>query len=245
MPIQHKTYSRITNADTIVLFVHGIQGSPLQFQYMVSALPGCIDYMCILLPGHGETVRSFRSVGRKDWTTYFQDLCCKLQKQYKSIYFVGHSLGCLIGIDAACGGRVEFEGMLLLACPLKIKLSLRYIATCYQAIKDEKPSSKYVLAARNANSVFLRHPLELITCPKPYFGLLLMIMQSHRDFKFLTSKVCLIQSEKDEIVSSKSAKAVSVIPNGHAVIVPESGHFYYSPSAQKIILQELRNLLHL
>lgn len=154
MLAQHETNSRISNTDTIVLFVHGIQGSPLQFQYMVSALPEYIDYMCVLLPGHGGTIRDFRSVGGKDWRAHFQGLCCKFQKQYKNIFFVGHSLGCLIGIDAVHSGSVRFAGMLLIACPLKIKLSLRYITTCYRAIRDEKPSSKYVLAARNANSVF-------------------------------------------------------------------------------------------
>lgn len=244
MPVHHQAYSRISNADTMVLFVHGIQGSPLQFQDMVSVLPECTDYMCILLPGHGETLQSFRNAGKKEWTASFRALCCRLQRQYKSIYFVGHSLGCLIGIDAVCSGCVDFAGMLLLACPLKIKVSLRYITTCYQAISGKESSSKYVLAARNANSVSLRHPVELITCPKPYLSLLLMILQSRRGFKSLTMKVYMLQSEKDEIVSKKSMRYINTIPNGRAVILPESGHFYYAPPAQNTIRQALIDLLN-
>lgn len=242
--MRHQAYSHISNADTIVLFVHGIQGSPLQFKYMVSALPKCIDYMCVLLPGHGGTIQSFRSAGKKEWTTFFQELCRDLKRRYKNICFVGHSLGCLIGIDAACSGCIEFAGMLLLACPLKIKLSLRYITTCYRAIRNRNPSSKYVLAARNANSVSFHHPFELITCGKPYLSLLFMILQARREFKLLTTKVCMMQSEKDEIVSKKTLRFINAIPDGRAVILPESGHFYYTPSAQKIILQELLRLLN-
>lgn len=244
MPANHQPYSRISNANTIVLFVHGIQGSPIQFRYMISVIPKHIDYMCILLPGHGETIHSFRSVGKKEWTTYFQSLCHELQKEYNNIYFVGHSLGCLIGIDAACSDDVKFSGMLLLACPLRIRLSMRYIRTCYQAIRDKNPSSVYVKAAKDANSVFFRSPFELITCPKPYVGLLLMILQSRHKFKHMTENVCMIHSEKDEIVSKTSINYIRSMPNGRVVILPESGHFYYAPSAQKIILQELTELLN-
>ena len=56
MSKQHAAYSRISESDTIVVFVHGIQGSPRQFNYIASNVPKHIDYMCVLLPGHGKTI---------------------------------------------------------------------------------------------------------------------------------------------------------------------------------------------
>lgn len=51
--------------DTVVLCVHGIQGSPSQFDWIISSLPAHIAAENLLLPGHGEDVRAFRSSGMK------------------------------------------------------------------------------------------------------------------------------------------------------------------------------------
>ena len=239
----HQPYSRISGSNTIVVCVHGIQGSPQQFRYLVTNLPAGIDYMCVLLPGHGATIKQFRKCGKKEWIAYFSDLCSDLRRTYERIYFVGHSLGCLIGIEAMMQGTIHFDGMLLIACPLKIRLSMRYLSMALRSVQAKPALSVYLRAMQDANSVSLRYPLEMLSCVKPYMGLLLLIIRANRAIRHLDVPVCLVQSAKDEIVSPRSIKVVRDIHNIKSVIVPNSGHFFYPPLAQEIIRRELDALM--
>ena len=244
MAERHCAFSRCSGSKEIVLFVHGIQGSPEQFRDLASALPERIDTMSLLLPGHGGSLRDFRRTGKRDWLEYFCSLCGKLRESYAKVFFVGHSLGCLIGIEAAASGAICFDGMLLIACPIRIQPSLRYFAMGWRAIAPNASSDAYVLAAREANSVEMKHPLELLTCVKPYAGLALLIARSGRKIKRLRSRICMIQSEHDEIVSARSMDAVGEMENTKAVVAPGSGHFFYSAEAKEIIRRELFALLN-
>ena len=244
MAERHRAFSRLTDSKEIVLFVHGIQGSPEQFRELAACLPENIDTMSLQLPGHGGSLRDFRHAGKREWLEYFCGLCGKLRESYEKVFYVGHSLGCLIGIEAAASGVICFDGMLLIACPIRIRLSLRYFAMGWRAIMPNASSDAYVLAARAANSVAVKHPLGLLTCVKPYAGLALLIAQSGRRIKNLHSRVCMIQSDRDEIVSVRSMDVVGKMENAKAVVVPDSGHFFYSAEAKEIIRRELFALLN-
>lgn len=244
MAERHRAFSRCSGSKEIVLFVHGIQESPEQFRELAACLPEHIDTMSLMLPGHGGSLRDFRRAGKREWLEYFCGLCGKLCQSYEKVFFVGHSLGCLIGIEAAASGAIVFDGMLLIACPIRIRLSLRYFAMGWRAIMSNASSDAYVLAARAANSVAVKHPLELLTCVKPCVGLALLIAQSGRRIKRLRSRICMIQSDQDEIVSAKSTDVVGQMANAKAVLVPGSGHFFYSAEAKEIIRRELFALLN-
>lgn len=236
---QHAAYSRISESDTIVVFVHGIQGSPRQFNYIASNVPKHIDYMCVLLPGHGKTIREFCRSGRKEWIEYFDGICSDLRGRYKRIYFVGHSMGCLIGIDAMIRKTIQFDGMLLMACPLKIRLNVGYVLMCLKTTCTQKSSDSYLRAMQEANSIETSTPWKLFTCMKPYFGLASLIFRVRTEIRHLNAKVCIIQSDCDEIVSSRTIRISSKIRNCKVVIAPNSGHFYYSSEANSIICREL------
>ena len=67
----HTAFRRETGARTTVLMVHGIMGSPDQFRFLADAIESRnaesnvqIDYSCVLLPGHGGSVRDFASAQR-------------------------------------------------------------------------------------------------------------------------------------------------------------------------------------
>lgn len=243
MENHHQEFSRLSGSETIVIFVHGIQGSPQQFRFLTENIPENIDFISVLLPGHGGTVSHFRKCGRKEWTESFSRLCADLQKRYQKIYFVGHSMGCLIGIDGALHQGVSFEGMLLLACPLKIRINFEYFATCFRAMRAKDAASDSLRAIREANSVEIRNPLEMLSCVRPYGGLLSLILQCSREFRKLRTTICMIQSDHDEIVSGRSLRVAADAPNLEAITVPGSGHFYYSPEAKAIVRRRLQALL--
>ena len=243
MPSCHHSYARFSNSDTIVVFVHGIQGSPRQFRNITSTIPKSIDYMCVLLPGHGCSLKSFRRNGRREWASYFSTLTIDLRKRYSRIYFVGHSMGCLIGIDAAVRGEIVFDGMLLVACPLRIRFNLRYLAMGLKAIKHQKPSNVYIRAMQDANSIDIHNPLGLLTCIKPYAGLIALMIRANRHVLNLNTSVCMIQSDADEIVSARSAKVAAKNKRIKTIVVSESSHFYYSSEALSVIQCELAALI--
>lgn len=133
--------------------------------------------------------------------------------------------------------------MLLIACPLKIRPTLRYLTIGWQAMRKRLPSSDIAAAAKHANSIAVRHPLELLTCAKPYASLLRMILRAEKTLPALHSAIVMIQSDHDEIVSMRSLTICKRAEESRAVIVPNSEQFYYSPSAQTRIQQELAELL--
>lgn len=87
----------MNDAKLAVLFVHGIQGQPKQFQFLTDALPSSVEGRAILLPGHGKTAREFHAVGRADWQAAVRKETEALLAQGKRVLYVGHSMGCLQG----------------------------------------------------------------------------------------------------------------------------------------------------
>ena len=50
-----------------ILFVHGIQGTPKQFEHIIARLPESVLVRNLTLPGHGATTKEFRSSRAEQW----------------------------------------------------------------------------------------------------------------------------------------------------------------------------------
>ncbi len=242
------TLQRDTRADTIILFVHGIQGSPSQFNWLADRLPEQVDYMCLLLPGHGASAKEFAKAGHSEWLSFVQQTIDDLSEKYRRIIYVGHSMGCLLGILAANRGGEKICGMLLLACPLKLRPTLRYALNNWRSVIQQNPSDPWVKAAKEANSVRVKHPFEYLMCIKPYLGLLWLMWMTRKEL-FRTNDflkklpVVAVHSDGDEIVGKKSLELLKCQINAKTQIVPASGHFLYSEKARQSISDELMLLL--
>ena len=88
-------------SDVGVLFVHGIQGSPSQFDFLISRLPDSVTVCNVLLPGHGTTIREFRNSSSSQWLPAVRDAAQKMKSQCERLYFVGHSMGGNSVVNAA------------------------------------------------------------------------------------------------------------------------------------------------
>lgn len=239
----HVELKRITASKTIVLCVHGIQGTPLQFKWIVSSLPEDIDYLCILLPGHGEGVEHFRKVGEAEWRDYLFKVFKQLKSKYDRIIYVGHSMGCLLGITLASIDKNAFAAMLLLACPLVLKPTVKYFINNIRAVVGNELCDPYVNAIYNANSVRIRSPFQIFICIKPYWNLFKLIAKARRQIVNLEMPIILIFSDNDEIVSKNSLMRFDSCIHAKYIIVPQSGHFLYSVTARKMILSELQSII--
>ena len=140
-------------------------------------------------------------------------------------------------------GAIDFEGTLLIAGPWKIWTNFKYPAMGIKALKDRSSTDAHVRAIQDACSLKMHNPLSLLTSLKPYIGLFALMTRANRHIGDLNKNVCMIQSDGDEIVSMRSVHIATANRNIKTIIVPDSGHFYYSPEAKVIIRNEFRALI--
>lgn len=234
---------RTEQKKTAVLFVHGIQGSPSQFDFLIRSLPKGTPYVNLLLPGHDGSVRDFRRSGRESWEHSVQQAAVALGQSYGRVILVGHSMGCLLGLKAAMQPSIHFESMLFIACPLRIHFTARYLRNCFLAVSHKETKDRQVLAARAANSVHAAHPLAYLSCLHPY----LEFMRLRREIGKVDPKpifrVTAAFPEYDEIVSPRSFRMAREIWRFAPVVLPGSSHHAFSPAARETLKRILQTMI--
>ena len=227
-----------------VLFVHGIQGSPSQFDFLLRRLPDSVKVNNLLLPGHGETIREFRNSGSAQWLPAVKEAAQEMKSQCDRLYFVGHSMGCLLGLLTENEMPGTFSGMLLLCCPFFVQPTLRYLRNNTMAVLPErKDESPYVHALRKANSVSAQFAGEYLTAVNPYRELFRLIRLTKQIPGKPECEVCFFFSEKDEIVSRKSAAYAKEKYGPEVEMLRLCGHDYFTPKAEAVIGQRLQKLI--
>ena len=220
---------------TGILFVHGIQGSPGQFSFLTDQLPPSVPVRNILLPGHGATTAEFRKATAEQWMDAVRKASASLEQTCEHILFVGHSMGCLLGLLTEQERKV-FAGMLLLCCPFRIHPTFRHLRGSLSAAGKKTPTSDpFILAAREANSVSAEHAVSYLFCGRPYAELLRLIQRTKKQTLSIPDKTVFCFSEKDEIVSRKSIPYVKDHLHNDPVILSGCGHDYYTPAGQSLI----------
>ena len=112
----HEPYERLVpGAESAVLFIHGILSTPRFWDGFVSALPGDVSVVSLLLPGHGGTVRDFGRVRRGAWRQHVHEAILRLKETHARVYLVGHSMGALLSILEAVDNPSDIAGLLLMA----------------------------------------------------------------------------------------------------------------------------------
>ena len=69
------------SARTTFLLIHGIQGHPRQFQFLIDRLPEGTPYRNLLLPGHGADVKVFRCSRQEEWLAAVREAAVELRGQ--------------------------------------------------------------------------------------------------------------------------------------------------------------------
>ena len=225
-----------------MLFVHGIQERREIFDFLTDSLPVDIAYENLTLPGHGAGVAEFRSCGQKDWLAYVESAARKLGKEHERVVFVGHSLGSLIGIKLRREG-IAFSDMLLLCCPLCVRMRARFFKNNLLAcLTKGKSDNAYVRTAYEMNAVNAKHPIACLSCVKPYRELFAMIREEGRQLP-LPMDARFFFSERDEIVSPKSVMLARERFFCEPRFLPDSGHNCFSQLAKGILVDTLKEMI--
>ena len=229
---------------TAVLFVHGIQGSPEQFRFLIDALPSGIETRNLRLPGHGADAMAFRSSGRADWLAAVRRETEELLQEGRRIVLVGHSMGCLLGLLCSDLLGDPYRGMLLLCCPFRVRPTFRYLSIGLRAARPERPGEDpAVTATRAANSVYLRRSLEQLTLLHPYADLLRLMGQTRSAGPECPTKLRFFFSERDEIVSPRSRDFAAAYPNAAVRVLPGCTHNYFNNEARQLLRRTLLSMI--
>jgi carboxylesterase len=240
MEPKHVEYRyKAESSDTVVVFVHGIQGSPLQFDFLVHGLNGLYSIENLLLPGHGQTVREFSRSGFTQWQNYVDERVKKLHKEYRNIILVGHSMGGLLSAWTAKFYPEYIRGLFLMSVPLKIHVRYSYITNGFTAVFSKNDKDEVIAAARRGNSITASNPFHYLAGVLLYYELLRKSKSTRAVLQELRLPIVLVHSADDEIVSGRSLQYVSEKQNIQVVIVNNAGHYHYSQEAKEQIIRTL------
>ena len=242
-PDRHQEVKKYTDGDTAILFVHGIQGSPCQFRFLTDVLEGDVSFYNLLLPGHGSDCRAFGKSGIESWQRAVTNAASQLKNKYKKVYFVGHSMGCLLGLRAYLTDHIAFDGMMLISCPLKLRFTLRYLTHNHLTVIVKNSKNLYMHASEEANSISARHPFQYIRCFHPYVELLKLIKITRSELRKMPISVHAVHMERDEIVSARSMDILAALGDISRTTYPVCGHNYFTVDAKKSMAAMLKKMI--
>lgn len=225
----HKPYKRIVdNAETAILFVHGIVGTPNHFRTLLPLVPENISVYNLLLDGHGKGVKDFSRTSMKKWEEQVACAVQELAKTHSEVYIVGHSMGCLLALEQGMNNP-RVNKLFLLNAPLKVFVRPKMLQNVFRMYFDyDDPGDEQWLAVRQCYGIQKdKNLFHYIGWIPRYLELLRKIHKVRREICSLQKPCVVYQSAKDEMVSAKAIGVLQKNPAISVFMLKDSGHFYY------------------
>ena len=241
----HESYIRLVpGAKTAVLMVHGIVGTPRQFDFLLETVPAEVSVMNILLPGHGAAVQDFAKASMKQWKQTVAEAMESLCAAHERVILVGHSMGTLLTAEAA-EKWPQVRGALFMNVPLRVQVAPRMMALslrwCFGALRSDRFFERGLMEASGvrADPRLWRY---LNWLPR-FWELLVLCRESIPRFEQLQLPSYAFQSHKDELVRRSTSRHLLKNPVIRHTMLPDCGHFAYPEDAQKQMRRALTQLL--
>ncbi len=234
---------KLNHSETVIVFIHGILGSPSQFKYYIDTLEGRYSIENLLLPGHGATINEFAASSIAEWQDYVDQRIQRLQSEYQNIILVAHSMGCLLSVQTALSYPDRIRGLFLLAMPLVIRVRSPFIGNRMLRAFRKNASDEIAAAAKESNSVRSSGALNYLIALPRFAELYFKCRKTRKLAGRLNLPMIVINSENDETISPKSLRYVDHMQNVSVMIVKDSGHFYYQEEAKSLIADTLHRFI--
>ncbi len=238
----HKEYIReIPGSNSVVLCIHGILGTPEQFNPLLSQIPAEWSVFNILLDGHGKKVQDFSDSSMLKWKGQVQRTLTYLSVRYSKIIIMAHSMGALFALQAAANQNPRIKALFLMDVPLVPFLRPVCVGNSLQIIWDCIPANNSIaLAQKDAFSI---HPdkrlwLYLGWIPR-YMELFREIAKTRQCISDVKIPCRVFLSQRDELVSLRSYKYLKGNPHIKVTMLEGATHFYFS---ERNIAQMQRSL---
>ena len=237
----HQPYERLVpGAESAVLFIHGILSTPRFWDGFVSALPGDVSVVSLLLPGHGGTVRDFGRVHRGAWRQHVHGAILRLKETHARVYLVGHSMGALLSILEAVDSPESIAGLLLMAVPLRIRV--KPSALVHNMLKGVGlGESREALATYYGTETDWRVWRYTGWIPR-YLELFALSRAARKVLPRLTNPTRAFRHGQDELVSPKSGALLAVCPAVTLRTLEGSMHHDIAPDDRQTLLDALGKL---
>ncbi len=242
----HNEYKRIVaDAETAVLFIHGILGTPNHFKDFIPLVSESFSIYNMLLDGHGKGVKEFSHTSMKIWKNQVESVIEELLLTHKQVIITAHSMGSLFALQQAAKRPEQIKGLFLLATPLKISVKIKLFINSAKLYLDIiKPNDREVIACKKACGVNLDKRFWLYLGWIPRFLELFKEIKHTRYFINNITTTCLVfQSKNDEMVSKK---AINVVKDNSCIkieILENSSHYYYFKNDYKKLLTEYKKFI--
>lgn len=244
--MKHDEYIKaVDGANTAVLMIHGIFGTPRHFDDIVQLIPDGWSIYNILLDGHGKGVKDFARTSMEKWKSQVDKKMSELYGKYDNIYLIGHSMGTLLALDVSAKYADKIRAMILLAVPLKVFLkpvsAINSLKLVFGIGSENNPVD---VAARNTHSVthdaWVWHYAGWI--PR-YLELFALIRKVRNNIENITVPCYTFQSKKDEMVAFCSLKYLQNNPLFKNNVLENSMHFYYDPKDYEFLKNSISQIL--
>ncbi len=232
------------DADTAVLFIHGILGTPRHFDFLLPLLPPSWSKWALLLPGHGGSVVDFAKSSMDEWKSAAENALLELWESHRQIYVVGHSMGTLLAVYLGNKHPEKISGIFAMAMPLKIRFGLRALRSClHTAFRAPETDTPFQRVCREACSVELsKNPFSYLGWIPRYLELFTISSEARKTMPEIKLTCTVIQSAIDELVSPASVKYTA---GARTLVLPTSTHFYYSEEDREIIKKEFEKFIQI
>ena len=236
--------SHVQNADTAILFIHGILGKPDYFNPFLPLVPSCWTIENILLKGHGGSVRDLAAASMAEWKQQVHGALSGLRANHAHVYITAHSMGTLFAIQEAIDAPVD--GLFLLNVPLKIHVRLQLLKTVWRIFRGTVPADDpRMLAAQNACGVTQDpHIWRYLGWIPQYLALFAEIGRTRKMVSRLTAPCQAYLSMQDEMVSPAAGRILEQNACVRVQYLPVSGHFYYAPEELQLLQREFCGMMH-
>lgn len=240
-----ETYIREADkSDTLVLFIHGILGSPEHFNEFVPLVPDSVSVYNVLLDGHGRSMRDFSKTCMKKWKKQIDEIMQSLIGRYKNIIIAAHSMGTLFAIETALKYKQNVKQLFLLAVPLRIFVKPRAVVNSVKSVFNLISEDDYEAAAfKNSCSVEINgNPFNYIGWIPRYLELFRESASVRKAVKNIGVPCIAFFSEKDELVSKYSEKYMRDNSNIQTDFLSNSYHFMYDKKDMLILKRSFEAL---
>lgn len=219
-PIYHEP----PGADTAIVFIHGLLGSPSFFKPIIAALnPGKCAVSSILLPGHGGNDADFLESNLYQWESAVRRHIFELSKKFRKIILVGHSMGSLLALS----NSIYFPaviGIIAMATPLRIRVR-------FGALKPE------------TGKEYRRSIFTLRGVPR-FLDLFSLIHNTKRTLRRVSVPTLIVHSIGDEVAN---IGGIGVLEKelGHSekLTLAHSGHSEFSEPDFRLLTREIRRFV--
>ena len=245
--MKHREYKRIApRAESAVLFIHGICGTPNHFVEAIPAVdwvPEDYSVQNLCLPGHGGSVANFAEVPGKNWRCAARKAFCTLARSHKKVYIVAHSMGTLFALELAAEFSGKIEGLLLLGVPMRPHVTPAVMNSSLRLALGKLRPGYPEEAIRTACGLETTWRLwEYIPWLPRFVDLFSHIARTEKILPDVNVPVWVFQSKKDELVSRLSERVLVKYPF-HMEVLEKSTHFYYEPGDAERVRQCFLNMI--